>query len=354
MEWRIYVAGSTIVTKYGQVGGKIQSTKDLISEGKNLGQKDETTPRKQARLEAKSKWEHQIKSGYTADEQKARRGSDDIGGLKPCLAAKFEDHKNKVVFPAFISRKLNGMRCMAEITNGQVRLLSRTRKLITSVPLIESVLTSLFKGMNVVLDGELYTDKLKFEDLMSICRKTTSVDQRAQLVQFHIFDAIIDGQLTQPFYARRNWLESQFRRLKKSHSLRKVLQVRVESMEDINSCYSQYLEEGNEGAIVRSYDAPYEQKRTSKLLKLKSMQDAEFEILDLREGRGRMKGKAIFICQGEGGIFKVKMEGALDKLRSIWQRKEDYIGRLLKVRFFELSKKQIPIHPVAVEVRDPE
>ena len=51
-QWTLYVTGSAITTAYGQVGGRIQMTTDVITEGKNLGRSNATTPEQQAQLEA--------------------------------------------------------------------------------------------------------------------------------------------------------------------------------------------------------------------------------------------------------------------------------------------------------------
>ena len=53
-EWEVYVddtgCSPVIVTKYGQLGGKIQTSTELITEGKNIGRSNETSPMQQAVL----------------------------------------------------------------------------------------------------------------------------------------------------------------------------------------------------------------------------------------------------------------------------------------------------------------
>ena len=56
-QWTISVQGNTITKVYGQVGGALQTTSDVISEGKNLGRANATTPVTQAQAEATSQWE---------------------------------------------------------------------------------------------------------------------------------------------------------------------------------------------------------------------------------------------------------------------------------------------------------
>src|SRR6185436_13616686 len=59
-KWNIQVedgVSPVIVTEFGQIGGKLQTSREFIKEGKNLGKKNETTAFEQAIAEAKSKWE---------------------------------------------------------------------------------------------------------------------------------------------------------------------------------------------------------------------------------------------------------------------------------------------------------
>ena len=53
-----------IVTTYGQLGGKLQQIKEHITEGKNIGRSNETTPYEQTVAEATSRWEMKKKKHY--------------------------------------------------------------------------------------------------------------------------------------------------------------------------------------------------------------------------------------------------------------------------------------------------
>src|SRR3990167_6649593 len=92
----------TIDTEFGQVGGKSQSSSDLITNGKNIGKANETTPYEQALADMKSKWESKIKKGYVEDLKKAKLGKTDIiGGGFPMLAHKFSEHGHKIKYPPY-------------------------------------------------------------------------------------------------------------------------------------------------------------------------------------------------------------------------------------------------------------
>ena len=64
-EWEVHVEGRDtvpeIVNNYGQVGGKIQESRELVMEGKNIGKANETSAWEQALAQAKARWEKQLK-----------------------------------------------------------------------------------------------------------------------------------------------------------------------------------------------------------------------------------------------------------------------------------------------------
>jgi len=102
-EWEVHVDiidnVATIITNYGQVGGKIQESKELVLEGKNIGRSNATTDVEQAYFQAKSDWEKQLKKGYVKTIEDAVIGkTDDIikGGIAPMLAHKFSEQGHKI------------------------------------------------------------------------------------------------------------------------------------------------------------------------------------------------------------------------------------------------------------------
>ena len=223
-QWTITVANTTITTTYGQVGGAMQTTSDTITEGKNIGRSNETTPQQQAQLEATAQHEKKRKSGYVADLATAQRGgTDDIieGGVLPMLAKVYEDRADKVPFPVAVQSKLDGHRCIAVIEASgafgvSVSLWSRTRKPIKSMPHIVAELRSIFAerlrtgeitdGMYVT-DGELYvhSHRDRFEQLTSLIRPDEPRPGH-EVVEYHVYDIVSQ----QPFLDRFRALEHTF------------------------------------------------------------------------------------------------------------------------------------------------
>jgi predicted DNA-binding WGR domain protein len=57
--WSIETEDNTILTCWGQVGGKEQTATETIAAGKNIGRANETTPEEQAQIEAQGQQEEE-------------------------------------------------------------------------------------------------------------------------------------------------------------------------------------------------------------------------------------------------------------------------------------------------------
>ena len=114
-----------------------------------------------------------------------------------------------------------------------------------------------------------------------------------------------------------------------------------------------FVSQGHEGIMIRDSMSTYEiGKRSNYLLKYKAFQTEEYPIVDVKEGTGREKGTAIWICKTGEQHFSVKPEGTLEKRREYLTEKEKYIGKQLTVRFQNLTAIGVPRFPVGVVVRD--
>ena len=112
--WEISVSGlktgdATITVKYGADEDKERITEKTITEGKNIGKSNETTPYQQACSEAESTWKKKLDSGYV--ENKADLNKE---VLLPMLAHKFQERKHDIVYPCYCQPKLDGVRCLAK------------------------------------------------------------------------------------------------------------------------------------------------------------------------------------------------------------------------------------------------
>ena len=89
-------------------------------------------------------------------------------------------------------------------------------------------------------------------------------------------------------------------------------------------------------------------------MKFKSFTDDEFEIVDYKEGKGNDKGTVIFTCKTNDDYktFEVRPRGTREERKAMLENIENYIGKYLTVKYFELTDQGIPRFPVGVAIRD--
>lgn len=363
-QWNVSVAEEsefpTIVTEHGQVGGKLQTARETVREGKNIGRSNETSAWDQAVSEAESKWTLQkTKKGYVDTMDAAQAGEVDAlveGGIFPMLAQKFEKRSKDVEYPAYIQPKFDGHRCIAVMKDGICTLWSRTRKPINSMPHICRAVERLTGGADAILDGELYNHEYHdhFEKITKLIRPNAPVEGHEK-VKYYIYD-----MPSAPFKYADRW-----RTINKVFDLAgdnvpELVNVEtcvVENEAEVTLAFDRFFSQKYEGAIFRAADNVYLQHPTSRspgLLKLKHFDDAEFEIVDVEQGSGKFEGLAIFIClAGNGKTFKAVKNGSLEELRDYYEHRDQLIGRIVTVKFMGFTKAEgVPRHGRALRFRE--
>lgn len=367
-QWTVAVDGNTISTTYGQVGGAMQTTHDVITEGKNLGRSNATTSEQQAQLEAAAQHEKKRKAGYVADLATAQAGGTDgviEGGVLPMLAKVYEDRADKVTFPIAVQPKLDGHRCIAvvEVSGGEgvsASLWSRTRKPIKSMPHIVAELRTVFAERlrtgeisdgTYVTDGELYSHDYRdrFEELTSLIRPDEPRPGH-EVVEYHVYDIVSQ----QPFLERFRTLEHTFDATK---HIRLVETHIAHNVDQLMSHYDYFRKAGYEGAMARQLHLPYEHKRSDQLLKLKDFVDSEFKIVGIEEGRGKLRGHVgAFVCEVPVGdtmaTCAVKLAGDTSVLAQAWQQPDKWIGKMLTVKYQGRTAAGVLRFPVGLRLRE--
>ncbi len=103
------------------------------------------------------------------------------------------------------------------------------------------------------------------------------------------------------------------------------------------------IENGYEGLMLKSLDAPYECKRTTAWLKLKPVIEVSLRVVSTEEGTGRNLGKmGALVCEGEddGKLIRVNVgSGFSDQQREdFWNCRAD--GHIVEVRADAITQNQ--------------
>lgn len=335
-------------THSGLEGGKIVVSGWQYPTEKNVGRANATSVSEQVLAEVKSKYEHQMYQGkYAETVEEARKGAKFIECM---LAASYDVKKNKA-FPYWSQPKLDGVRCLVS----EAGLQSRNGKPLLSSPHIRDSLQPLFDEFpDVIVDGEIYNHDLKsdFERLISLARKTKptadDIAQSAQALEYHVYDIILPDEPNATYSERMEFIERNIK--DKFPMIRVVPTVSVNNTEEVEQKLGEYLEAGYEGQMLRDRSAPYEHRRSKSLIKHKTFEDGEYEIVDLIEGKGNWAGyiKAIEILLPDGTTQQSGMRGSQEFAKRLLQERDSLVGTQVTVRYQNKTSDGKLRFPVAV------
>ncbi|CAB4143562.1 CDC9 ATP-dependent DNA ligase [uncultured Caudovirales phage] len=343
-EWTIEVKGNQYRTISGQTDGKKVVSEWTTVYGKNAGKINETTDAEQAMKEAEAKRKLKLERGYF----ETLSDIDETQYFKPMLAKDWNDEKHRVKFPLYSQPKLDGIRCIVKKDG----MWTRNGKPILSAPHIYEGLKPLFKANpELIFDGELYCDKLAndFNKIVSLVKKSKptadDLKESAEVIEYHIYDLPSVNDI----FTTRYGVNLCALHLPKCCVI--VPTHTVKNEDEVMERYGRYVERGYEGQILR-VNEKYENKRSKYLLKHKSFQDAEYEILDVVEGEGNRSGTCGYmIFQTEDGQqFKSNVKGTLEETAQMLKDRKKLIGKSATIKYFNLTPAGIPRFPYVVNI----
>lgn len=266
-----------------------------------------------------------------------------------------KDHANhEIGLPSLVQPKLDGIRllaCLDGTSNGQrVVLSTRTGKRASerAFGALGALLQPLLRP-GLTLDGEMYLHGRPFEELASLFKRE---QPELKFHVFDVFDAAKPGLTAQERLAILKNLKLPGPRV--VH----VPTVTVRTQADLKHAIQKFTyDEKYEGIMLRKPDGLYQPgKRSDNLLKMKPFQTDEFKIVDVVEAEGRDAGTAVFVCAVSTATFNVRMKATREARRQYWQaflnRPASIIGKMLTVRYQELTRYGIPRFPVGLAIRD--
>lgn len=301
---------------------------------KNIGKANETTPEGQAFSEYKSIIEKLKQKNYRFQSECPS------GVFLPMLAktAVLE----KLRYPVYAQPKFDGTR--ATQSNGL--MMSRKGKQYLS-KVVSHLIVDLPE--HLILDGELILPKpYTFQQSMSAIKRFNAV--HTPKLEFHVYDLYDYDQPNLKYLDRLALLKT----LALNPSIKICPTDICHSTEEVKETFNQYILEGYEGLMVR-LNGPYDvNKRSSYLLKYKEFVDSEFKVVDVIAGEGSHSALGIFVCvTSEGKEFKALLAGSAMDKTEVLTNKDFYVGKMLTVKYQELTTEGIPRFPVALKLKEP-
>lgn len=263
---------------------------------------------------------------------------------------KISGYKEDTTF--VVTQKLDGFRAVVEVNNGQVvSIKTRKGKTINGLTeLSKDIEANISASLgHFVFDGELLLEdpenKWTSGERFQRTGQMISTDGECVGMGFHIFDALpfdeFQGGVSKENYItrRKNYLET-------FASGKLVRTVPVLGTSDIKGipAWSDYAtERGFEGVMLNDPNAKYETKRTKGLLKVKKMHTADLQVIGFEEaidGKNRGSLKSLIIQLDENNTFNVSSGLTEEQREDIWNNKEQYLGKIVEIKYFEETTNQ--------------
>ena len=364
-----------IVKESGQLGTTSPIIhRETIHQGMNIGKSNETTPVQQAILQAESDWRKKKDGGYKSsgelgiqtknidpveyhfnkllDAALPQFNTDASGNIKPMLAKDWTKVKN-IQYPCIIEPKLDGVRCLMTIAADEVLFWSRSGKEYTTLGHISQSIVPYLnaqenKSIWTVLDGEIYSDELTFQEITQAVKKQYPNSLK---LHFRAYDVVNDE-----IQSDRRVILSDLVKAIGSEFIKMIGYTIANDEAAVKHFHDEFVQEGNEGAILRMFNGLYEQGfRSSNLLKVKEFDEAEFQVESLVYGQRGIEDLLAVCTTPEGSVFKAKIQGTLaQKVEFEKEYQEVYASAKpikLTVKHFGWTDDKLPRFPIGKALR---
>ena len=280
---------------------------------------------------------------------------DHIPEFSVALADKYESKIVDWKDGWYVSRKIDGVRCVAIVdNNGDATFYSREGKEFYTLDVIAGGIKAL-NVTNVVFDGELcLVDDKGNEDFQGIMKQIKKKDHTIPNPSYKMFDIISHDE----FYS------------KKGHS-NKPYSIRSSNLTEVmkkNTCvcltvldqekvkdddhFQEWVKKSSklkwEGLMLRA-DSPYKGKRSKDLLKVKKFFDDEYTVIDVKTGpfryvKNSKEAEEIMlsavVIQHKGYTVDVGSGFSIEQRKEFYADPSKILGKIVTVQYFEQTKNQ--------------
>lgn len=188
---------------------------------------------------------------------------------------------------------------------------------------------------SVLLDGELWLERGRFEELSGIVRRKVPEDAAWSSVSYRIFDMPgVKLDFTQRLLRMQHMFNNTAH-----NNVKVVVQFRVDSDAELMGLLQEYTRQGAEGLMLHLGTSYYRPGRSDDLLKLKTYEDAEARVIQYIPGKGKYTGLmgSLLVKDATGLSFHIG-SGFTDAER----RRPPPIGSIITYKYYGRTKNGIP------------
>jgi DNA ligase 1 len=254
----------------------------------------------------------------------------------------------------YLSRKLDGIRCICRKENGIVTFYSRKGLTFTTLQKVEDEVMKI--PGDFVFDGEIcIVDEDGNEDFTAIMKEYKKKDHTIQNPMYIVFDMLTLEEFDTEGVGATRLLSERYEAAEIALSTPGVSANVIKYLEQLEATDENFAkmativkENDWEGSMLRA-NAPYEGKRSKRLLKVKKFFDAEYEIVgtvndmmrwveDGVEREYECLAKAVILHKG----YEVGVGTGWSKEERIYyhQHPEELIGKIMTTQYFEETTNQ--------------
>ena len=255
----------------------------------------------------------------------------------------------------YVSRKIDGARCIAVVdNNGDATFYSRTGKGFDTLDIVAGGIKALGIS-NLVLDGELcLVDEDGNEDFQGIMKQLKKKDHTIPNPSYKIFDMITHeefyskkGEYNRPYSIRYADLIGTMK-FNECPCLTVLDQDKIQNDDHFAEWVSKSTKQNWEGLMLRA-DEPYKGKRSKDLLKYKSFNDDEYEVIDVEMGpfryvlNAREHEEDMLSCvtiKHKGYNVRVGSGFSIEQRRDFYKNPKKILGKIITVQYFSESQNQ--------------
>lgn len=244
-----------------------------------------------------------------------------------------------------ITQKLDGNRLIIIKESDEIKFCTRQGKEMTGLIEIEKDMKELPNGF--VYDGELIAENpnnLPSDELFNITMKEARKKGIKTGLIFNCFDIIPledfnKGICLIPCSKRKLKLNSILKNKKLNYITEVPILYKGTDEEEIIKFIKFAKENKMEGVMINLSESPYECKRSKYILKGKVFQDVDLKVVDYQEGKGNLKNTlGALVVEYKNNKVSVGSGYTLEERDNIWNTKDNIIGKIITVQYFEEIK----------------
>ena len=161
----------------------------------------------------------------------------------------------------------------------------------------------------------------------------------------------VDGECPMPYSERLDRITNTTEKVQCIHT------YDVQNIDEANEIFQRFLDQGEEGIMLKTTSHIWENKRSKHLIKFKAELDCDLKVVGYQEGTGKYQGQmGALICESEDGQLQVNVGSGFNDEDRKKLTKEVVEGKVITVKYnARIQSKngdESLFLPIFVEVRE--